>query len=238
MGRIGNIINRKGKQDAKKAKEFTKLGRQIIVAVKEGGKDLEYNAALKTAVEKAKAANMPVDNINRAIAKGAGELGNVEYTEMHYEGYGPSGIAILVEVLTDNMNRTAADVRSYFVKGKGNLGVNGCVSYLFDKKGVLAIRKPDSLDEDEFILQALELAAEDVSFEEDIIEVLTDPTDFASVRDGLSEMGYEFEMAEIRYLPDNLTELESDEDIKNMEKLLDLLENNDDVQNVYHNWIG
>lgn len=236
MGRIGTIINRKGKQDAKKAKEFTKLGRYIMVAAKEGGGDPEYNAALKSAIEKAKAANMPNDNIDRAVKKGAGDNDGAIFSELTYEGYGPGGVAVLVECLTDNTNRTAADVRSYFVKGKGNLGTNGCVSFMFDRKGVLVIDKQDGMDDEEIEMAVIEAGAEDFMVEEDHYEIYTEISDFAGVRDTLSNQGYEFSMAELRYLPQTMTALTTEDDIKYMTKLIDLLEDNDDVQNVYHNW--
>lgn len=236
LGRIGTIINRKGKQDAKKAKEFTKLGRYIMVAAREGGPDPEYNASLKSAIEKAKAANMPNDNIDRAIKKGAGELDGAIFTELTYEGYGPGGVAVLVECLTDNTNRTAADVRSYFVKGKGNLGTNGCVSFMFDRKGILVIDKKDGMDDEEIEMAAIEAGAEDISVEEDHFEIYTEIGDFAGVRDALAAQGFEFSMAELRYLPQTMSKLTDAEDIKFMTKLIDLLEDNDDVQQVYHNW--
>lgn len=236
MGRIGNIINRKGKQDAKKAKVFTKLGRYIIVAARDGGADPEYNGALKSAIEKAKAANMPNDNIDRAIKKGAGETDGAIFTELTYEGYGPGGVAVLVECLTDNTNRTAADVRSYYSKAKGNLGTNGCVSFMFDRKGVLVIDRQDDMDEEEVEMAVIEAGAEDFVVEETHFEIITAVEDFAAVRDSLKEAGYEFSMVELRYLPQTMTELTNEEDIKNMTKLIDLLEDNDDVQNVYHNW--
>ena len=236
MGRIGTIINRKGKQDAKKAKVFTKLGRYIMVAAKEGGADPSYNAALATAIEKAKAANMPNDNIDRAVKKGAGDNDGIIYTELTYEGYGPGGIAVLVECLTDNTNRTAADVRSYFVKGKGNLGTHGCVSFMFDRKGVIVIDQDGSIDEETLEMQVIESGAEDFVSEEDHFEVYTQVEDFGAVRGALAEAGYNFSMAELRYLPQTMTKLTSDEDIKNMQKLIDLFEDNDDIQNIYHNW--
>ncbi|MDK2919850.1 MAG: hypothetical protein PWQ37_2583 [Candidatus Petromonas sp.] len=231
-----NIKHRKGKQDAKRAKIFTKLGRYIMVAAREGGSDPEYNPALKTAIEKAKAANMPNDNIERAIKKGAGELEGVNYEEITYEGYGPSGVAVFVEVLTDNKNRTAADVRHYFTKCGGNLGANGCVSFMFDRKGVLIIDREEGMDEEEVMLQAIEAGAEDFTIEEEYFEITTSPEDFITVRDELKEAGYKFSTAELSYIPQNYQKLESKEDIKNMNKLIDLLEDNDDVQNVYHNW--
>lgn len=236
MGRIGTIINRKGKQDAKKAKIFTKLGRVIMVAAREGGSDAEYNAALKTAIEKAKAANMPNDNIDRAVKKGAGELGDSVFEEMTYEGYGPSGIAVLVEILTDNKNRTAADVRSYFTKAGGNLGANGCVSFMFDRKGVLVIERDETMDDDEIMMMALEAGAEDIQSEETHFEIYTEVGDFGAVSQNLKDQGFEFTMAELRYLPTTMTKLTDEEDIKNMNKLIDMLEDHDDVQTVYHNW--
>ncbi len=236
MGRIGTIINKKGKQDAKRAKIFTKLGRYIMVAAREGGPDLEYNAALKAAVEKAKAANMPKDNIERAIKKGAGENDGTVFTELKYEGYGPGGTAFLVECLTDNTNRTAANVRSYFVKGNGNLGTNGCVSYMFDRKGVLVIDKKEEIDDETLEMEVIEAGAEDFSIEEEYYEIITDVEDFGNVRDDLSSKGYEYSMAELRYLPQTMVNLSSDEDLKYINKLVDLLEEDDDVQNIYHNW--
>ena len=236
MGRIGTIINRKGKQDAKKAKIFTKLGRVIMVAARDGGSDLEYNPALKTAVEKAKVSNMPNDNIDRAIKKGAGELEGAVFEEITYEGYGPAGVAVLVEVLTDNKNRAAADVRSYFTKAKGNLGANGCVSFMFDRKGVLVIDRTEDMDEEVVEMDIIESGAEDLSIEDTHFEVYTAVEDFGIVRDALSEKDYEFSMSELRYLPQTSNNMTDEEDVKNMNKLIDLLEDCDDVQNVYHNW--
>ena len=201
MGRIGTIIQRKGKQDAKKAKEFTKLGRYIMVAAREGGADPAYNGALMSAIEKAKAANMPNDNIDRAIKKGAGENDGAVFSELTYEGYGPGGVAVLVECLTDNMNRTAANIRSFYSKGKGNLGTNGCVSFMFDRKGVLVIDKKTAMVDDAVEEAVIEAGAEDFSIEDGYYEVITGVGDFAGVRDALSAQGYEFSMAELRYLP-------------------------------------
>lgn len=236
MGRIGTIENRKNKQDAKKAKIFTKLGRYIMVAAREGGSDPEYNAALKSAIEKAKAENMPNDNIDRAIKKGAGELGGAQFEEVIYEGYGPAGIAVLVEVLTDNKTRAGADVRSYFAKGNGNLGTNGCVSFMFDRKGVLVIDRTAAMDEDEVTMQAIEAGAEDFVAEEGHFEIYTSIEDFGAVRDAMKAHGYEFSMAELRYLPQTMNTLTNPEDIRSMQKLVDLMEDNDDIQNVWHNW--
>ncbi len=231
-----NIKNRKGKEDAKRAKEFSKLGRYIMVAAREGGADIEYNPALKAAIEKAKAANMPNDNIDRAVKKGSGALEGESYEEIIYEGYGPSGIAVFVQCLTDNRKRTAPDVRHAFDKGGGNLGQSGCVTFMFDRKGILAIERNDSIDEDELTMTAIDLGAEDFISEEEGYEIITSPEDFNSVSDGLKEAGYEFVMAELTYIPQNTVELTDPKDIKNMEALIDMLEDNDDVQEVYHNW--
>lgn len=238
MGRIGNIIQRKGKQDAKKAKEFTKLARCLMVAAREGGPDPAYNGALMSAIEKAKAINMPNDNIERAIKKGAGENDGAVFTEMMYEGYGPGGVAIIVECLTDNTNRTAADVRSYFSKYGGNLGTNGCVTFMFEHRGVLVIELEDGADAERIENDVLESGASDFSEEEGYIEVLTEVADFAQVRDFLSSKGYKFSMAELRYLPSNMVKLTKEDDIKNMNKMIDMFEDHDDIQAVYHNYEG
>lgn len=231
-----NIKNKKGKEDAKRAKIFTKLTRYIIVAVREGGPDPEFNPALKAAIEKAKAANMPNDNIERAIKKGSGESGANAFEEIKYEGYGPGGIAVFVTCLTDNRNRTASDVRHAFDKFGGNLGQSGCVSYMFDKKGLILIEKEDGISEDDLMIEALDLGAEDINIDEDGFEIITSPEDFNQVRDGLSERGYKFAAAEISYIPQNTIALTDEEDMKNMMKLIETLEENDDVQEVYHNW--
>lgn len=231
-----NIKHKKGKEDAKRAKEFTKLGRSIMVAAREGGPDPEYNPALKAAIEKAKAANMPNDNIERAIKRGSGELEGGNFEEIVYEGYGPGGIAVFVSCLTDNRNRTASEVRHAFDKYGGNLGQTGCVSFMFDRKGLLVIDKKESIDEEELMLQAIDLGAEDFNSEDDFYEIITSPEKFNQVRDALSSNGYEFSMAELAFLPQNTSELKDEEDIKNMVKLIEMLEDNDDVQNVYHNW--
>ena len=236
MGRIGNIINKKGKQDAKRAKIFTKHARAIAVAAKEGGGNPDYNAALKTAIEKAKADNMPNDNIDRAIAKGAGAGANENYETIVYEGYGPGGVAVIVETLTDNKNRTAGNVRYYFDKNGGNLGTSGCVSFMFDNKGQILIEANDDVTEDELMEIALEAGAEDFIAEEDGYEVVTAPEDFAAVRDELAAKGYEFISAQVKLIPQTTTELTDETQLKNMNKLVDMLEDDDDVQNVYHNW--
>ncbi len=236
MGRIGNIINKKGKQDAKRAKVFTKHSRAIAVAAKEGGKDPEYNAALKTAIEKAKADNMPNDNIDRAIAKGVGSGANENYETIVYEGYGPAGVAVIVEALTDNKNRTAGNVRYYFDKNGGNLGTSGCVSFMFDKKGQILIEASENVSEDELMELALEIGAEDFISEEDGYEIVTSPEDFSAVRDALKEKGYEFISADVNMVPQTTTVLSDEEQVKSMNKLIDMLEDDDDVQNIYHNW--
>lgn len=236
MGRIGNIINRKGKQDAKRASVFTKHARAITVAAKEGGADPEYNAALKTAIDKAKADNMPNDNIKRAIDKGAGAGGGEDYFSNTYEGYGPGGVAVIVETLTDNKNRTAGNVRYYFDKNGGNLGTSGCVSFMFDNKGQILIEASDDVSEDELMEAALEAGAEDFITEEDGYEVVTAPEDFAAVRDELQAKGYEFISADVKLIPQTTTELTDETQLKMMNKLVDMLEDDDDVQNVYHNW--
>ena len=231
-----NIQNKKGKADAKRANVFTKLGRYIMVAAREGGSDPDYNPALKAAIEKAKAANMPNDNIDRAIKKGAGELGSNIFEEITYEGYGPSGVAVMVSCLTDNKNRTAADVRHAFDKNGGNLGTNGSVSFMFDKKGILAIERTEEIDEDELTMVAIDLGAEDFESSEDGFEITTSPEDFNTIRDGLSQAGYSFAMAEVSFVPQTTVALTNEEDLKKMNKLIDMLEDNDDVQNVSHNW--
>lgn len=236
MGRIGNIINRKGKQDAKRASVFTKHARAITVAAKEGGADPEYNAALKTAIDKAKADNMPNDNIKRAIDKGAGAGGGEDYFSNTYEGYGPGGVAVIVETLTDNKNRTAGNVRYYFDKNGGNLGTSGCVSFMFDNKGQILIEASDDVSEDELMEAALEAGAEDFITEEDGYEVVTAPEDFAAVRDELQAKGYELISADVKLIPQTTTELTDETQLKMMNKLVDMLEDDDDVQNVYHNW--
>ena len=236
MGRIGNIINKKGKQDAKRAKIFTKHARAIAVAAKEGGANVDYNAALKTAIEKAKADNMPNDNIDRAVAKGAGAGANENFETIVYEGYGPGGVAVIVETLTDNKNRTAGNVRYYFDKNGGNLGTSGCVSFMFDKKGQILIAADENVSEDELMETALEAGAEDLIVEEDGYEVLTAPEDFSAVRDELQAKGYEFISADVKLLPQTTTKLTEEEQLKFMNRLVDMLEDDDDVQNIYHNW--
>ncbi|MDO5714866.1 MAG: YebC/PmpR family DNA-binding transcriptional regulator [Tissierellia bacterium] len=231
-----NIKNKKGKEDAKRGRIFTKLGRYIMVAAKEGGPDPEYNPALKMAIDKAKAENMPNDNIERAIKKATGEGSTANFEEVTYEGYGPSGTAVMVKVLTDNRNRTAPEMRVAFDRNGGNLGQTGCVSFMFDRKGVLGIEENEDIDGDDLMMLAIDLGAEDFQIEDGGFEIITSPEDYMTVRDGLEKEGYEFVISEITFLPQNYTTLETQEDIDLMEKLVDTLEDNDDVQEVYTNW--
>lgn len=230
------IKRKKGAIDAKRGKIFTKIGRELMVAVKEGGPDPDSNSKLRDVIAKAKANNMPNDNIQRSIKKASGEGSTSEYFEMVYEGYGPCGIAVMVETLTDNKNRTAGDLRHYFDKNGGNLGQNGCVSFMFDRKGLIVIEKADGIDEDTLMMDALDAGADDFNVEDDCFEIMTSPENFSTTRDALDEKGYTFVQAEINYIPQTTTVIESDEDIKKMERLIDMLEENDDVQNVYHTW--
>lgn len=231
-----NIKRKKEKTDGQKAKIFTKIGREIAVAVKEGGGgDPASNSKLKDIIAKAKANNVPNDNIDRIIKKAVGDGSQDNYEAIQYEGYGPSGIAVIVETLTDNRNRTAGDLRHYFDKCGGNLGMTGCVGYLFQQKGVLAI-DAEGLDEDKVMEDALEAGASDFSKDGDVFEILTEPDDFAGVRDDLEAKGYEFISAEIEQVPDVYNTIEDLELAAKMEKLLDLLDDNDDVQSVWHNW--
>lgn len=230
------IKRKKGAIDAKRGKIFTKIGRELMVAVKEGGPDPDSNSKLRDVIAKAKANNMPNDNIQRSIKKASGEGNTNEYFEMVYEGYGPSGIAVIVETLTDNKNRTAGDLRHFFDKNGGNLGQNGCVGFMFDKKGMIVIEKADGIDEDTLMMDALDCGAEDFNVEDECFEIMTTPEDFSAVRDALDAKGYSFVQAEINYIPQTTTVLDNEDDIKKMEKLIDMLEENDDVQAVWHNW--
>ena len=232
-----NIKNKKEKSDAQRAKIFTKIGRELAVIVRQGGPNPDSNARLRDAIAKARANNMPNDNINRCIAKAAGEGSGDDYEEITYEGYGPSGVALIVETLTNNRNRTAGDMRHYFDKYGGNLGTNGCVSYMFDQKGVIIIdNSEEELDEDAVMMDALDCGAEDFSAEDNVFEILTDPDSFSAVREALEGKGYAFAQAEIQMVPQTMVTLTDEDDLKNMNKLIDMLEDNDDVQNVYHNW--
>lgn len=229
------IKRKKEKTDNARAKVFTKIGREIAVAVREGGPDPAGNSKLKDIIAKAKANNVPNDNIDRIIKKAAGEGDSANYEEIVYEGYGPSGIAVIVETLTDNRNRTAADMRHYFDKYGGNMGQSGCVSFMFTRQGVIVMDKED-IDEDTLMEHALEAGASDFLSDGDVYEIRTEPTDIAAVRDDLTAKGYAFLSAEIEYVPSTYTALSSEDDIKNMGKMLEMFEDNDDVQNVYHNW--
>ena len=235
--KFANIKHKKEKNDAKKGKIFTKLGREIAVAVKEGGADPENNSRLRDIIAKAKANNMPNDTIDRSIKKAAGDANAVNYEAITYEGYGPSGVAIIVEALTDNKNRTASNVRSAFTKGNGSIGTPGCVSYNFEKKGQIIIAKEDcQMEEDDLMMTALDAGAEDFSAEEDSYEIVTDPDDFSKVREALEAESIEMASAEVTMIPNTMVELVSEDDIKNLQKTLDLLEEDDDVQDVWHNW--
>ncbi len=234
MGRHGTIAGRKAAQDSKRAAMFTKYGRQIIVAAKAGG-DPEYNATLRVAIEKAKAIGMPNDNIKRAIKKGTGELEGETYSELSFEGYGVGGVAVIVEALTDNTNRTTAAVRSTFDKHGGNLGTPGCVSYMFARKGVILIEKTDEIDEDELMEAALEAGADDMIVNEDSFEILTEPSEYTAVHGALTDAGYEFVESEVEYVPSMEAAPKDANDLKKLKKMIDILEDNDDVQKVHHN---
>ncbi|KMT21254.1 YebC/PmpR family DNA-binding transcriptional regulator [Clostridium cylindrosporum] len=229
-----NIKNKKGKQDAIRGKIFTKIGKEIAVAVKEGGSSPESNTRLRDAIAKAKANNMPSDNITRAIKKAAGELGAVNYEEIVYEGYGPGGTAVIVNALTDNRNRTASEVRHAFDKFGGNLGTTGCVSFMFEKKGLIVVEKSDEIDEDDLMMSALDIGAEDFSSEEDVYEIITSPEDFSKVREELEAKGITFVSAEVSMLPSTTTKIEGDDLVKFL-KMLDKFDDDEDVQGYWHN---
>lgn len=230
-----NIKNKKEKTDAQRGKVFTKIGREIAIAVKEGGADPANNSKLRDVIAKAKANNMPNDNITRSIKKAAGEGGSVNYEEITYEGYGPGNMAVIVEVLTDNRNRIAAEMRHIFDKSGGNLGASGCVSWMFDKKGLIVIERSALLDEDEVMMQALDAGAEDFNAIEDAFEVYTAPSDFSAVREALEAAGYTFISAEVRMIPQNTVNVDDAETVEKIERFLERLDDNDDVQEVYHN---
>ena len=234
--KFANIKHKKEKNDAAKGKVFTIIGREIAVAVKEGGPDPNNNSRLRDVIAKAKANNMPNDTIDRGIKRAAGDANAVNYEHVTYEGYGPSGIAIIVEALTDNKNRTASNVRNAFTKGNGNVGTTGCVSYMFDTKGQNIVDKEEyETDADEFMMLALDAGAEDFNEEEDSYEILTDPDDFSQVREALEKEGVPMAQAEVTMIPQNYVELTSDEDVKMFNRIMDLLDEDDDVQAVYHN---
>ena len=231
-----NIAAKKGKADAARGKVFTKLGRELLVAVKQGGPDPAGNSKLKDIIAKCKAANMPNDTINNAIKKAAGAGNGESYEEVIYEGYGPNGVAVIVEASTDNRNRTASDVRHAFDKTGGNLGTTGCVSYLFERKGVIVIDKEAiNQSEDDLMMLALEAGAEDFSVEEECYEITTSPEEFSHVREALEKEGLEFLEAEISQVPSTYIALD-EKGSERMQRLLDMLEDLDDVMNVYHNW--
>ena len=236
--KFANIKHKKEKNDAAKGKIFTKIGREIAVAVKEGGgADPANNSRLRDVIAKAKVNNMPNDNIERRIKKAAGDMDANNYERVVYEGYGPNGTAIIVEALTDNKNRTASNVRSAFTKGNGNIGTPGCVSFMFDKKGQILIdREEFEMDADELMMLALDAGAEDFAEEEDSFEIITDPDSFSEVREKLEEAGIPMMEASVTMIPQTYVELTDETDIKNIQKTLDLLDDDDDVQEVYHNW--
>ena len=235
--KFANIKHKKEKNDAAKGKIFTIIGREIAVAVKEGGPDPANNFKLATVIAKAKANNMPNDTIERGIKKAAGDGSGANYETITYEGYGPAGIAIIVRTLTDNKNRTAADVRSAFSKGSGNIGTPGCVSFMFDEKGQIIIDKEEcEMDSDDLMMLALDAGAEDFREEEDSYEVITDPSSFEAVRKSLEESGIPMAEAEVTMIPQNYVSLKNPADITSLTRILDLLDESDDVQNVYHNW--
>ena len=231
-----NIKNKKEKTDAQKAKVFTKIGKEIAIAVRAGGPDPNVNRKLKDLIAKAKSLNVPNDNIERSIKKASGADG-VSYEEITYEGYGPSGIAVIVETATDNRNRTASEMRHYFDKYGGNLGQSGCVSFMFDDKGVIIIMNEDGdIDEDALMETALEAGAADFAAEDGVFEIYTETDDLDFVKDAIEAAGYKIESAELDKIPQTYITLDSEDDIKNMNLLLEHLEDNDDVQEVYHNW--
>ncbi len=235
--KFANIKHKKEKNDAAKGKIFTIIGREIAVAVKEGGPDPSNNFKLAAVIQKAKANNMPNDTIDRGIKKAAGEAGSVNYEYVTYEGYGPNGIAIIVDALTDNKNRTAANVRSAFTKGNGNIGTPGCVSFMFDQRGQIIIdREACNADADDVMMVALDAGAEDFNEEEDSFEILTNPDELDPVVKALDENGISYVSAEVTMLPQTYVELTDENAVKSLLKTLDLLEEDDDVQAVYHNW--
>ena len=236
--KFANIKHKKEKNDAAKGKIFTKIGKELVVAIKEGGSsDPANNSRLRDVIAKAKANNMPNDTIERNIKKAEGDANASNYEHITYEGYGPNGTAIIVEALTDNRNRTATHVKNAFTKGKGNVGTPGCVSFMFDKKGQIVVAKEEyECDADELMMLALDAGAEDFAEEEDSFEILTSPEDFSTVRQALEDAGVPMAAADVTMLPQTYVELTSDEDIKNITKTLDMLDDDDDVQNVYHNW--
>ena len=235
--KFSNIKHKKEKNDAAKGKIFTRFGREIAVAVKEGGPDPNNNSKLKDIIAKAKANNMPNDTIDRSIKKAAGEGAGADYVRATYEGYGPKGTAIIVETLTDNKNRTASNVRNAFTKGQGSVGAQGCVSYMFDEKGQIILDKEEiDMDPDDLMMLAVEAGAEDFDDEEDSYEIITAPEDFSAVLEALQAEKLPIVSADVTMIPQTWVELSDEQDLKNINRILDLLEEDDDVQNVYHNW--
>lgn len=234
--KFSNIKHKKGKNDAAKGKLFTKIGREIAVCVKEGGSDPASNSRLKDVIAKARANNMPNETVERSIKKAAGADGSVNYEQITYEGYGPSGVAVIVEALTDNKNRAAANVRHAFTKGGGNMGTTGCVSFMFDKKGQIMIERDDEIDEDVLMEEALEAGADDIEVEESGYVIYTAPESFSAVREALEAKNYPMLSAAVEMVPQTTTALTDPEDIKKLHKMLDMLDDDDDVQNVYTNW--
>ena len=235
--KFANIKHKKEKNDAAKGKIFTMIGREIAVAVKDGGPDPSNNFKLAQVIAKAKANNMPNDTIERGIKKAAGDSNGVNYETTTYEGYGPSGTAIIVKCLTDNKNRTAANVRNCFTKGQGSIGTQGCVSYMFDEKGQIIIDKEEcEMDADELMMLVLDAGAEDFADEEDSFEIITDPSDFDAVHKAIEDAGIEMVSAEVSMIPQTYVTLSEDADSTNIRRILDLLDDDDDVQEVYHNW--
>ena len=232
-----NIKNKKEKTDNQRGKIFTKIGREIAIAVKEGGGDPVNNSKLRDVIAKAKAANMPNDNITRSIKKAAGELGSINYESGSYEGYGPGGVAVIVEVLTDNRNRTAAEIRHLFDKYGNGMGNTGCVSYMFDRKGHIVIERSASMDEDELMMQALDSGAEDFLAQEDCFEIFTAPNDFSAVREVMETSGYTFISAETEMIPQTTVDVSDPETAEKINRMLEMFEDNDDVQEVFHNAI-
>lgn len=234
--KFANIRHKKAKNDAVKGKIFTKLGRELMIAVKSGGPDPAVNSRLKDVIAKAKANNMPNDTIDRSIKKASGEGANITYEAITYEGYGPSGVAVIVEVLTDNKNRAAANVRHAFTKGGGNMGTTGCVSFMFDQKGQIMVEKGPNIDEEELMMMALEAGADDFAADEEGYEIITSPDDFSAVRQAIEDAGIPMMSADVMMIPQTMSILTDEEDLKKMRRMLDLLDEEDDVQNVYTNW--
>ncbi len=230
-----NIQAKKGKADAQRGAVFTKIGREIAIAVREGGANPESNGKLRDVIAKAKANNMPNDNIQRSIKKASGELSNVVYEEITYEGYAPGGVAVIVDTISDNRNRTASDIRHCFAKYGGNMGTTGSVGFMFDTRGVLVVERTPGMDEDDLMMMALDAGAEDVRPDEDVVEILTDPNEFGKVREALEQQGLTFLSAEVQKLPQNTVAVTDPDTVEKIRKMLDLLEESDDVQNVYHN---